>query len=726
MSGDIIPIGSGGRGVLEVRGPYLPDGRTVETGDEAKIAEQGETGAEVRFWLGELHGALRIEERFRREAEDAEMLYYGDEKTAFTDSVERTSSDVNMFHAAIDTLRPVLYSGDPTPIIERRFRGDGEQDPADRYAAEVAQRLALYSIQRHHFGRAIRQALHEYMVPGRGVVRVTYEADIEDADPFLPPRVMGEAVYIRYWRYRDFLIGPATSWDDVPWIGYRHYMTRNDVEELTGDPGLARALKYSIAPVSDSDRDRAERDVWNAGLDEEDEQPETQHTSARTMVYELWDKSQRRVLWIAPCYKNAVLLEEEDPFGLEGFFDCPCPMLATTTGDTLTPRPDATYHRDRLRKMARLDRRQDKLIEAVRVVGIYPGAKSAKLEKAFSGPDLALIPVDQFAAWAESGGLNGMISWLPIEQFVRAAQVMSQEKALEKQQYYEETGISDILRGASDPTETATAQRIKGHYAGVRVRERQRIVDDFVADAVRMIVELSCETLSTETMARIANIDLPQTEAQREAMAMAKGAGDPRLAHWVDPGASWESVRRVLSDDMQRGFSLSIETDRSLTESEDADAEARVAFLSTLANLVQQLMPIMQGGVVPASVLKALLLFGVRGFRKARTLESLIEGLPDAAPQPGPTAEQMAADLKKLEIETKAELERAKLQLDARERVADRQADLTIAQMRYGADQGRVAMQSQDRALDREDRRQERQDARAERISSQIYQGGGA
>jgi hypothetical protein len=82
--------------------------------------------------------------------------------------------------------------------------------------------------------------------------------------------------------------------------------------------------------------------------------------------------------------------------------------------------------------------------------------------------------------------------------------------------------------------------------------------------------------------------------------------------------------------------------DATVLADEASDKEARVEFISAFAQFVQTLLPMVGAGQMPMATMKEMLLFGVRGFPKSRTLETLISQLPDELP-PTPEAKEDAS-----------------------------------------------------------------------------------
>ena len=88
-------------------------------------------------------------------------------------------------------------------------------------------------------------------------------------------------------------------------------------------------------------------------------------------------------------------------------------------------------------------------------------------------------------AFSEKGGLKGSIDILPIDMLANALLSCYRARDDIKSQIYELTGISDIIRGQTAASETATAQQIKGQYAGLRLRSMQEDVAVFASELIR-------------------------------------------------------------------------------------------------------------------------------------------------------------------------------------------------------------------------------------------------
>jgi hypothetical protein len=81
---------------------------------------------------------------------------------------------------------------------------------------------------------------------------------------------------------------------------------------------------------------------------------------------------------------------------------------------------------------------------------------------------------------------------------------------------YQITGISDIVRGESDPRETATAQNVKSQWGSIRIRDRQTEMQRFARDLASIMGEIIADKFQPETLMEMTGLTF-RTEAEVEA-----------------------------------------------------------------------------------------------------------------------------------------------------------------------------------------------------------------
>jgi hypothetical protein len=718
--------------------PYN-EGVTEDLPDiEPETPEESGPGADWMFWDSQIKSALTHENRWRIEALECERLYFGPDNDPGRGGNQEESSKMNqvddktgLIHANVDVLGPLTYSETPQPVVRRRFHGDAKSnDETALMCAEVGQRLASYFLDTTDFDVPMIHARDDWNIAGRGAARILYKVDIaerHDVDPMTGQTVIveekvSEEVVPRAVDWRRLILAPAQSWDVMPWLAFEVPMTRKQVEDRFGVDVAERmafddvGLKDAQRGLSDEDEDRG-ISALTADSDTGTPSPSPFDTAP---VCEIWSKETGEVIWWSRAYKGDVLDRVPDPLGLEKFYPMPRPLLATTKGQSLNPRPDIKFYAKRAEEVEIATKKLNSILHTLSVSGLFPGNMENEVKKILNGKN-QMVPVVEWMQFLEKGGTNNLIQWLPIEAMIAAMNALITMREQAKAAMFEASGVSDVMRATSDPGETATAQQIKGRYAGLRISGRQRRMAEFARDVLRLMMEVGLEQFDTTTIADICEIDLPMTQAEREFMAMqqqmqlaayekevqfyqavlqAQQQGmpigqmppEPQKPEEIEvPKTSWEEIHNRLRTDFGRKVTLTIETQSTILADEQADKEARIEFLSAFATFVNELSPLVGTGQFDMKTVKELLLFGVRGFPKSRTLESLLASLPEEVEQQQePEAPQIT--VKKID----AEVQRILKEMDMQNADKDREHDKEIKRMDIG---GRMVERSADAAI---------------------------
>ena len=569
----------------------------------------------VRHWRGELDRAGRAQRDWMRRADKVVERYRADKR-------QSGRRQVNILWANTEILKPVIYSQTPAPDVRRRHLDD---DPVGREAALVLERALSYLLDDDGFDRAMEAVRDDMLLPGRGVARIVYEPVIArrrlervdgpdgepvfllDGRPVEPDgfdgeqgwveEVANERVRCRHVFWKDYREQPARCWDEVGWIAFRHALARGELVERFGAVG--RDIPLAGAVRAYDGRDRA------------DAAPEE---AKRAVLWEIWDKPSRRRIVIADGF-DRVVEETADPLGLAGFFPVPEPLYAVKTSDSRVPIPEFTLYQDQALELDELADRKRHLIAALRARGVYAGVLGEIERLLTEAGENEMIPVKDWDQFRDKGGLAAAIEWLPIERIAQVIVSLNGHMAQLKSEIFEITGLSDIVRGSTQASETATAQRLKGSFGTMRMQPRQRPMQRFVRDALRLKAEVIAEHFRPETLARM--------------------TGRP-----VTP-----AVASLLRDERLRGFRIDIETESTVQPDAEAERRNAVEFLTAATGFFTGIAPLI--GAAPQSAPMFLEMFrtAARSFKPGRRLEEVIGRTSDAlirqaeaaaAPPPGP------------------------------------------------------------------------------------------
>lgn len=625
----------------------------------------------VREWLQEIEAAQKREKNFRKDGHAAVKLYECEKATEY---------QFNILFSNTETLAPAVYNNIPRPVVERRFK---DPDPVGAVASAITRRTLEFLIDSNNrdyssFDDLMKSAVLESLVPGRGVTRFKYEADIAgegDNAQVKYETVCGEEIC-----WDRVLFGYAKKWKDVPWVAFEHFMTKQEVEKNFGESAAAEMDFTANQEQTDEENERRQ-------LTEETKQATYAH------VLEIWDKSTKKVLFISPGSPQ-VLREAEDPLGLSGFFPIPRPLAFMAKISTLVPTNLYKTYEEQAKELNHITLRINKIMRAMKVRGFYDSTLDG-VKELMSSEDNTLLPAENVANMLQGQTLDRAIWLFPIEKLVGVLQQLYVQRDQIKNVIYEITGISDILRGASVASETATAQNIKNQWGTLRLKRFQKEVMRYVRDCLRLMAEIAVTKLSQETlqqMTGLVQIPTAQQKAQaQQILALAQQSGqqpDPAAAQMLQ-SPSWEEALSVLREGLTRNYRIDIETN-STVDAEATEDKADVAeFMNAMSQFMNGMMPLIEQGLMPFETAKVMMLAVVRKFRFGTEVEDQIKQM--AAPQPREQGEdpKMAAEKQKAEMEVQVK----QMEMDAKKAQLEQEAELARMEMELKREEHRMKME---------------------------------
>jgi hypothetical protein len=607
-------------------------------------------------WLAELKLAKREDEKFI-ERGDRIIRRYRDDRKNFTTYGKR----FNILWSNVETLKPALYGKTPRAEVSRRWK---DSDPVGRTASVIIERCLQYEIDKGDFDAAMKLAIIDRLLPGRGTVWVRFE-EKELAQPVdaLPgeeggeAQVMPNAPYkyectpVDYVFWKDVRYSPARCWDEVTWIARRVYMSQDDGIKRFGEDFKQVPLTHEPVGLDEMEKMGVE------GLDD----------MKKAVVWEIWSKTTKQVFWVSEGYSKTLDIKD-DPLGLDNFWPCPKPLFATQTTETLVPIPDYSLYQDQAEEIDMLTNRIAMLVEAVKVVGVYDASQQNVQRMLSEGVNNQLIPVDTWAAFAEKGGLKGVVDFMPLDSVLQALRECYAAREQAKQVVYEITGISDIIRGSTIASETAAAQQIKSQYASLRIKPRQTEVAQFASEVLRIKAQIMCDFYAPQTLVEMSGI---------------MGTMD---AQYV------EQAIMLLKSEPTRGFRIEVASDSLVEMDEATEKQSRIEFLGAVGQFMDRALPVTQQVPELAPLMGEMLMFGVRAFKGGRMMESAFDealaklNAPKPPEQPQPDPEQMKAEAMMQVEQGKMQLEQSKMQATAQIEQQKLSTQLQMEQFRAQAD----------------------------------------
>lgn len=412
-----------------------------------------------------------------------------------------------------------------------------------------------------------------------------------------PPleRLENERIRFEAVSWVDYRHGPAKRWEERPWEAFRFCIPREE-EDKSFDTSLIGEQ------LGDADLDKRR--------ESEDE----------LTGWEIWDKSTRRVVFIDD--EGCVLMKVDDPLGLSEFFCSPTPIQPISLNGRLMPINPFAIYRTLAEDLDTAVRRKNKLVSAMKVRGWY-GMAQKDLEAVLNLEDDEFSPVNDPEVWAQAGGIDKAIAFWPLEKFIAAIQQLDRAIEQYKQWIYEITGISDIVRGASVASETATAQNIKSQWGSLRIQKMQRLMERCARDLFVMMAEIIPSKFSYETLEEMTGIEiLPRPEDEPEKLQ------------------EKQAVMALMKRKLSSYYRIDVESDSTVRADLTRQMQEVSEFLQGASAYFGAVAPLVQQGAMPAEAAVEIFAATARMFNLGKSVEDTLEKMIAQAKAMAQQAEQ--------------------------------------------------------------------------------------
>jgi len=617
------------------------------------------------FWQTELRASAKLLDEWHTRANKIIKRYLGEH----INLKDENTFSLNLFFSNTKTIQDMLYSSLPK-IEASRTNADSADDMA-RVAAEVIQRLLNLDIAANgeEYDSVLRSVLQDRLLPGLGCARVRYEVEtieVEVEATFdsvgfeLSPattveKVVWEDAPIEYYHWQDVLWGWARNWSEIPWIAYRIYMTKSQIRKRFGEKWVDE-VDFRKQKMSETTT--------------ETERAEDASPWMKAEVWEIWDKEMREVVWYSKG-ASKLLDSKTDPLKLKGFYPSPPFLIANITTNLYRPQPDFLLAQDLYNEAEQLQTRIGIITEAVKVVGVYDSSEEGIKRMLKEGVENDLIPIENWAMFAESGGLKGKIDWLPLKDVVDTLSKLQEVRDQTIQMLQMITGMSDVMQGAlQSPYEGVGQSQMKVQFGSVRVQALQDQFARFAGDLLQLKAEVISKHFEPETIIKLSNMQFSEDrDLVPQAVELLKNWDDANIRIVVRP----ETVAMV---------------DYARLKQE------RTEFLNAFSTLMQASTPMLEKYPESLPYVLKILQWAMAGFKGSQQIEGVLDKAIEGAiqklneqqeqPDPEQAAEQakLQADLEKI---------KAKAQADIQTRQADLQADMQTIQATSQAKMGEIA-----------------------------------
>lgn len=632
--------------------------------------QQQDIAYDALYWRDELARYKEEFEKFTLAGRKITKRYKDDRSGS-----ESTEARFNILWSNIRTLKPAIYSKVPKIEVNRRNK---DQNDVARVASMVLERAIAYELAQYpDYHTGLSQTIDDRLLVGRGISWVRYEPKIEtveepqiseDEAAEAMERVTDERSPVDYVFWEDFAHLPARTWEEVTWVARRVFMSRDEGVERFGD--IFQDVPLTHSPDRQKDDNTTDANKKTAAL-------------KKAVVWEIWCKPEKTIYWVAEHF-DELLDSKPDPLELEQFFPCPKPLYSTVANDSLVPVADFKLYQDQADELDEITGRIRHLTKAMKVMGVYAADEPSLARLMKEGNDAVLVPVTNWPAFMEKGGLLNAVQFVPLKDVVAALQQLYEARNEIKQTIYEITGISDILRGASMAQETATAQQIKSQYASIRLNDMKDDAARFARDLLRIKAEIICTKYQPEVILQISGIaSTPDRDFAPQAIAL-------------------------LKNEPLRNFAIDIQTDTLVEIDEQSDKQSRMEFLTAAGQFLEQTTQAAQIAPEIVPLATQMLLFGVRGFKIGREIEGEFERFVETVKQkqenpepPKPDPEQMKVEAQAQQAQASMQLEQQRMQVEAQTKQLESQLEQQKMALEQQKAQFEAQLEQQRMAFDR-------------------------
>lgn len=673
----------------------------------------------VDIWRREIDNAKNYHEKSKEIAKQYQELYESQEQEQETRLSLKSTYPI--FWSNTQVLRPLLFSKLPKANITQSFFND---DEISRISSELVERLLTYLLKESDAENQIEKIRDAFLIQGIGIPRIVFippepieikskkkkekpemedEGESENEDEssskdYSENMAEGEtedteeetsyetdeskkSFVIEFVDYQDFLKSTEKEWSKLRWIAFKKYYSRRELVEYFGKKG--EKVPMTNVKYESLNQDSQQDDLYKM-----------------CEVWEIWDKENKVCHFITFAGDGYVLSSEEDGYNLKNFFPIPMPM-GLNESKRLLPSPLYSKYKNLVEDLTDIHDRISSLVKQAKFTGAYTSfAEKSDVENIMNGEDGEFKPLKTTANIDDA---RKLVVFKPLNEIANTITILRTEKMALKQDIQEITGLSDIVRGASVASETATAQQLKGNFAISRIQPLQKEVEFTIRDTLRLLAELAVEKMSINeiikiTGLKVVDVDLILTNA-KQSLEMEKQQAitllDPQQPDFQEKLAMLEQqvqigfqktvkdlqdqlkgfviqfkdlpkLAKTIKDDKLRCISIDIETDSTVKIDQNQEKMDRMEYIRTISGTIQSMVPAVQTGVISKDALNEFVIFASKPFKVGRNLENYLKNEEPIEEKPDPQAmmAQAEMEIRQQELQLKAQEITGKLDLE--------------------------------------------------------------
>jgi hypothetical protein len=371
--------------------------------------------------------------------------------------------------------------------------------------------------------------------------------------------------------------------------------------------------------------------------------------------WEIWSDVTKKVYWYCPNYAEDFLEAPKlDPYKLKGFFPCPPFVIGSKPLNSMYPTIPFVRVWPTLDILHIMYGRVMNLIDAARRRALVNGDDDVVAALNNLG-DAEFIACQNLSSLLENKDISQLVTYLPVGELVQCIAELNAQDEKFKANYDEWRGVPDILRGQSDPIETAAAVETKVSAAHDRFKNEKKAIADLARDTIELMVDLYLYLFDDEKIKRITGFAYMQSDDQ----------------------ANFDGALMMLRNDTERTIRIEVETDTTSYLGEQIRIQQRNAAVTTVVEGLSKIQPLLEQSPEGAAIAARVMAESLDGFGAGRQfvedvqkyINKWVEKLEAPAPEgpPPPDYDSMKIEIQRMDAETrrmKAEGEAYKSQVE--------------------------------------------------------------
>lgn len=236
------------------------------------------------------------------------------------------------------------------------------------------------------------------------------------------------------------------------------------------------------------------------------------------IVFEYHDKFLKEVRWFAEnsedffqpvemAYagdlKEVDEVDNSDLYGLNGFFPMTKPLMVNNSTDEFWPTPEYFQVQDILDDIHSIMSRMMLLTKAIRVRFLFDSSVTelkSLIGETGEGGGIG-IPNLESALGGNKSSLSNLVAYFPVDEMIQGLNNMYQAFEQRLTTFYQVTGISDLIRGATNDVQKTYGERqMEGKFALNRIEPFQRQMQEWIKDQYQLLMELALKMFSDESL----------------------------------------------------------------------------------------------------------------------------------------------------------------------------------------------------------------------------------